>query len=233
MDGYSSAPLIAGARLAGVPALIHESNAVPGRANAFSARLTDQVALAFDAALPHLPGARVVGMPLMPEIAAFDREALRARARRRFGVPDGARLVIVNGGGQGATSLNEAAVNLARHWRNRSDVRFVIKSGREGTDAIQRRLAGAGAGRIATAVDHLDRMDLAYAAADVMVCRAGSATVAGLAHAGVPAVLVPYPHAARDHQTRNARVPLEEGLARTSDRVHDNLVSMASRGYVR
>ncbi|MGI5165961.1 hypothetical protein ACQEU3_16520 [Spirillospora sp. CA-253888] len=120
-------------------------------------------------------------------------------------------------------------MNLARHWRNRNDVRFVIRAGREGTDTIQRRLAGAGAGRIATAVDRLDRTDPAYAAADAMVRRAGSATVAGLAHAGVPADT----SRARAPTGHEPRMTLEEGLARTPSRLRDNLDGMASRGYVR
>jgi UDP-N-acetylglucosamine--N-acetylmuramyl-(pentapeptide) pyrophosphoryl-undecaprenol N-acetylglucosamine transferase len=216
MGGYSSAPLIAGARLAGVPSLIHESNAVPGRANRFSARFTRNVAVAFEASVPHFRGLRdyrVVGMPLMPELAAFDRAALRDRARRRLGVTGDTCLVMVNGGSQGATRLNEAAVELAARWRNRADLRFVVKAGREGSGELNRRLAAAGAHGIATAVDYIDRMDLAYAASDLMVCRAGSATVAELGRVGLPAVLVPYPHAPHDHQTRNARVLADGGAA--------------------
>ena len=216
MGGYSSAPLIAGARLAGVPSLIHESNAVPGRANRFSARLTPNVAVAFEASVPHFGGVRdyrVVGMPLMPGLAAFDRAALRDRARRRFGVNADTCLVMVNGGSQGATRLNEAAVELAARWRNRDDLRIVVKAGQEGSGELNMRLAAAGARRIATAVDHIDRMDLAYAAADLMVCRAGSATVAELGRVGLPAVLVPYPYAPHDHQARNARVLVDRDAA--------------------
>ncbi|MBB5433262.1 UDP-N-acetylglucosamine--N-acetylmuramyl-(pentapeptide) pyrophosphoryl-undecaprenol N-acetylglucosamine transferase [Nocardiopsis composta] len=216
MGGYSSAPLIAAARLAGVPALIHESNAVPGRANRFSARFTRNVALAFAEAAEYFPDAqrcRAVGMPLAPELAAFDRDALRAGARERFGVPDGAALVLVNGGSQGATRINAAAVELAGRWRHRDDVRFLIKAGAEGAEELERRLWACGGTRIARAVGYLDRMDLAYAAADVALGRAGSATVAELARVGLPSVLVPYPHAPLDHQTRNARALADRGAA--------------------
>ncbi|MEV0322350.1 undecaprenyldiphospho-muramoylpentapeptide beta-N-acetylglucosaminyltransferase [Streptomyces sp. NPDC050658] len=214
MGGYPSAPVIVGARMAGLPSLIHESNAVPGRANRFAARLTPNIAVAFDRSKAHLPGgerAVTTGMPIAAPLAALDRGSLRDAARREFGVPDGARVLLFNGGSLGAARLTEAAVGLAERWRHRDDVHVLIKTGPAALDATRRRLAEAGAGGVARAVPYLDRMDLAYAAADLVVCRAGSATVAELAATGVPAVLVPYPHAPGDHQTHNARVLSDAG----------------------
>ncbi|MFF7247959.1 glycosyltransferase [Embleya sp. NPDC008237] len=211
MGGYPSAPAIVGARLAGLPSVVHESNAVPGRANRFAARLTPHVALAFDRTREHLPAgvrAETVGMPLVGALAGLDRAALRPQARARLGVPRGARLVLVNGGSLGATRLTEAAVALAGRWRGRDDVRLLIKTGPAAFEAVRAELAGS---PVAEAVAYLDRMDLAYAAADLVICRAGSATVAELATIGVPAVLVPYPHAPHDHQTHNARVLSDTG----------------------
>ncbi|MGW8379663.1 UDP-N-acetylglucosamine--N-acetylmuramyl-(pentapeptide) pyrophosphoryl-undecaprenol N-acetylglucosamine transferase [Streptomyces sp. ODS28] len=214
MGGYPSAPVVLGARMAGLPSLVHESNAVPGRANRFAARLTPHVALAFDRARAHLPRgerAETVGMPVSGALSAFDREALRPAARRAYGVPPGARLIVVNGGSLGAARLTEAALALAERWRPRTDVRLLIKTGPAALEETRARLAASGCGHIAQAVPYLDRMDLAYAAADLMVCRAGSATVAELAVTGVPALLVPYPHAPGDHQTHNAHVLRDAG----------------------
>ncbi|WP_051965672.1 UDP-N-acetylglucosamine--N-acetylmuramyl-(pentapeptide) pyrophosphoryl-undecaprenol N-acetylglucosamine transferase [Kitasatospora mediocidica] len=211
MGGYPSAPVIVGARLAGLPSVIHESNAVPGRANRFAARLTPHVALAFDRTRAHLPSgttAETVGMPLVGAVATLDRAALRAEARRAYGVPLDARLVLFNGGSLGATRLTEAAVALARRWRHRADVRLLIKTGPAAYQDVRAQLADS---PIAAPVPYLDRMDLAYAAADLVVCRAGSSTVAELCTVGVPAVLVPYPHAPHDHQTHNARVLSDAG----------------------
>ncbi|MEU3828998.1 UDP-N-acetylglucosamine--N-acetylmuramyl-(pentapeptide) pyrophosphoryl-undecaprenol N-acetylglucosamine transferase [Streptomyces sp. NPDC029080] len=208
MGGYPSAPVILGARIAGLPSLIHESNAVPGRANTFAARLTPHVALAFEAGGDHLPASTrpdLVGMPLTGPLATLDREARRADARRALGVPPHARLLLVNGGSLGAARLTEAAVGLAGRWRDRTDVRLLIKTGPAALDAARARLRATGADRVAEAVAYLDRIDQTYAAADLVVCRAGSATVAELATIGLPAVLVPYPHAPGDHQTHNAR----------------------------
>lgn len=214
MGGYPSAPVIVGARMASLPSLIHESNAVPGRANRFAARLTPNIAVAFDRSREHLPGgerAYTTGMPIAAPLAALDRAALRAEARREYGVPEAARMLLFNGGSLGAARLTEAAVGLAARWRHRGDVQLLIKTGPAALDETRRRLTEAGADHIARAVPYLDRMDLAYAAADLVVCRAGSATVAELAATGVPAVLVPYPHAPGDHQTHNARVLSDAG----------------------
>ncbi|GHB50108.1 UDP-N-acetylglucosamine--N-acetylmuramyl-(pentapeptide) pyrophosphoryl-undecaprenol N-acetylglucosamine transferase [Streptomyces xanthochromogenes] len=211
MGGYPSAPVIVGAKMAGLPSLIHESNAVPGRANQFAARLTPNIAVAFDRSRAHLSGgqdALTTGMPIAASLAALDRPALRAEARRALGVPPGARLVLVNGGSLGAARLTAAAVGLAERWRDRRDVHLLIKTGPAQLADTERQLSGLPGAR---AVPYLDRMDLAYAAADLVVCRAGSATVAELAATGVPAVLVPYPHAPGDHQTHNARVLSDAG----------------------
>ncbi|MBC9711407.1 UDP-N-acetylglucosamine--N-acetylmuramyl-(pentapeptide) pyrophosphoryl-undecaprenol N-acetylglucosamine transferase [Streptomyces sp. TRM66268-LWL] len=211
MGGYPSAPVILGAKLAGLPSVIHESNAVPGRANQFAARLTPHLTVAFDRSRAHLAGgerARVVGMPIASSLAGLDRGALRAEARAAMGVRECARLIVFNGGSLGAARLTEAAVGLAELWRARTDVQLLIKTGPAALEDTRRRL---GASPVARAVPYLDRMDHAYAAADLVVCRAGSATVAELAATGVPAVLVPYPHAPGDHQTHNARVLTDAG----------------------
>ncbi|MFE9305898.1 undecaprenyldiphospho-muramoylpentapeptide beta-N-acetylglucosaminyltransferase [Streptomyces sp. NPDC006856] len=216
MGGYPSAPAIVGAKMAGLPSVIHESNAVPGRANQFAARLTEHLTVAFDGSRAHLSGgerARTVGMPIAASLAALDRPALREEARRAFGIPEGARVVLFNGGSLGAARLTAAAVGLAARWRGRDDVHLLIKTGPAALAETRRKLADAGAGPVAQAVPYLDRMDLAYAVADLVVCRAGSATIAELATTGVPAVLVPYPHAPGDHQTHNARVLSDAGAA--------------------
>ncbi|MBK3587498.1 UDP-N-acetylglucosamine--N-acetylmuramyl-(pentapeptide) pyrophosphoryl-undecaprenol N-acetylglucosamine transferase [Streptomyces sp. MBT57] len=252
MGGYPSAPAIVGAKMAGLPSVIHESNAVPGRANQFAARLTEHLTVAFDGSRAHLSGgerARTVGMPIAASLAALDRPALREEARRAFGIPEGARVVLFNGGSLGAARLTAAAVGLAARWRDRGDVHLLIKTGPAALAETRQKLIDTGAGParhphgpghaqgadarvgpVAQAVPYLDRMDLAYAVADVVVCRAGSATIAELATTGVPAVLVPYPHAPGDHQTHNARVLSDAGAAHlvpdaetTADRLADIL----------
>ena len=218
MGGYPSAPVILGARMLRIPALIHESNAIPGRANRFNARLGSAVCLGFEAARGYLPrraraDAELVGMPLYAPLTRAERLRLGESARSHHGLRRSVRLVLVNGGSLGARRLTEAATELAGRWRSRPDVRLLIKTGPQDLERARAVLAENGGCAVAEAHAYLDRMDLAYAAADVAVCRAGSATVAELASCGLPSVLVPYPHAPGDHQTHNARVLTRTGAA--------------------
>ena len=227
MGGYASIPLIVGARMSGVPSLIHESGAVAGRANRVASLLTPNVALAFDdAAAQFRRPTRTVGMPLNPQIAGFDRRAMRSEARAGFDVDQGVTMVLVSGGSQGSARLNAAAVGLATRWRERTDVRIVLKAGRDHTEAVRRELDATGGGAVTSLVSFFERMDHAYAAADVMLSRAGAGTVAELAVVGLPSVLVPYPYAPDDHQAVNAAVLVNAGAAQmvrdaeaTADRI--------------
>jgi UDP-N-acetylglucosamine--N-acetylmuramyl-(pentapeptide) pyrophosphoryl-undecaprenol N-acetylglucosamine transferase len=216
MGAYVGVPLIAAARLCGVPSVIHESGAVPGRANLWAARLTANVATAFaDAAraFSRSTDVRTLGMPLGPDFQAFDRSALRGKARAAHGLDDATLFVLVNGGSQGATSLNRLAVGLAQRWRDRSDVRILLKTGRRDYEQTAAALGASGGASLVELTPFLERMDLAYAAADIAVCRPGAGTVAELAVVGLPAVLIPYPHAPFDHQARNASALVAAGAA--------------------
>ena len=214
MGGYASIPLVAGARMSGVPSLVHESGAIPGRANLLAARFTRNVALAFERAASSFPGpTRVVGMPLSAEIEHFDRAALRSAARAEFGLPDDAEVLLVVGGSQGATTLNRAAVGLASLWRERPGRCILLKTGAGDLAGIQADLDAAGSSHVVRAVSFFERMDHAYAAADLALTRAGAGTVAELGATGLPAVLVPYPYAPHDHQAVNASVLVDVGAA--------------------
>ncbi len=216
MGAYVGVPLIVAARLARLPSLIHESGAVPGRANLWTARLSGNVATAFaEAAATFPPSAdvRTVGMPLGPDLDAFDRTTLRAKARAAHGLDDATLFVLVNGGSQGAASLNRLAVGLAERWRHRSDVRILLKAGRRDHDQTAAALRRCGGAHLVELTSFIERMDHAYAAADVAVCRPGAGTVAELAVVGLPALLVPYPHAPFDHQARNATALVGAGAA--------------------
>lgn len=216
MGAYVSGPVIVAARLLGIPSLIHESGAVPGRANLAAARLTGNVATAFAeavAAFPSSADVRTVGMPLGTALAGFERSVRRKEARKAYELEDTTTLVLVNGGSQGAASLNRLAVGLAERWRDRTDVRILLKTGRRDHEQTERALRASGASHLVEVTRFIERMDLAYAAADVSVCRPGAGTVAELAVVGLPAVLVPYPHAPFDHQARNAAALVEAGAA--------------------
>ncbi|MBA2610168.1 MAG: UDP-N-acetylglucosamine--N-acetylmuramyl-(pentapeptide) pyrophosphoryl-undecaprenol N-acetylglucosamine transferase [Actinobacteria bacterium] len=215
MGGYPSLPTVLAARRRGIPVVIHESGATGGRANKLAARFTPNVALSFGSAAASFPGrqARVVGMPLSADIASFDRDALQAAARAEYAVGDGQRMVLINGGSQGSVTLNALAVGLGERWRDRHDIRVVVKTGRDNFDDVVASLAANGGQAVVTPVVYLDRMTTAYAAADVAVCRAGAGTVAELATCGLPSILVPYPFSLDDDQGHNATVLVDAGAA--------------------
>lgn len=216
MGAYVGVPLVLAARSAGLPSLIHESGAIPGRANLWTARISGHVATAFAEAAGAFPSSvdvRTVGMPLGPELDTFDRSTLRAKARAAHGLDDATLFILVNGASQGAASLNRLAVGLAERWRDRLDVRILLKAGRRDHEQTAAALRAGGGGHLVELTPFIDRMDHAYAAADFAICRAGAATVAELAVVGLPAVLVPYPHAPFDHQARNAAPLVDAGAA--------------------
>jgi UDP-N-acetylglucosamine--N-acetylmuramyl-(pentapeptide) pyrophosphoryl-undecaprenol N-acetylglucosamine transferase len=216
MGGYASVPLVIAARLGRIPALVHESGAIVGRANALAARFTPHVAYAFDETVGRMPDSvkpRVIGMPLAPQFSDFDRAELRQEARRAFNLPEGKAALFVMGGSLGAAHLNDLAVELAGRWKERTDVAIVIKAGRDHADRVEEGLARNGGSSIARCISFFERMDHAYAAADLAITRAGAGTVAELAVTGVPAILVPYPHAIDDHQTLNAGALVRAGAA--------------------
>ena len=216
MGGYASVPLMIAARMKKVPSLVHESGAIVGRANALAARFTRNVGYAFEKTVGKMPSnvsPRVVGMPLGPQFATFDRSALREEARAAFDLPEGKAALFVMGGSLGATHLNDLAVELAGRWKDRDDVAIVIKAGRDHASRVEEQLARNGGDAVGRCISFFERMDHAYAAADLGICRAGAGTVAEVAVTGLPSVLVPYPHAIDDHQTLNAAALVEAGGA--------------------
>jgi UDP-N-acetylglucosamine--N-acetylmuramyl-(pentapeptide) pyrophosphoryl-undecaprenol N-acetylglucosamine transferase len=202
MGGYMSFPGSMMAALLGRPLVIHEQNSVAGLANRVLAGVADRVLCAFPGALK---GATQAGNPVRPEIAAV------AAPQARYAKRSGPLHILVVGGSLGAKALNEMvpkALGLLP-----AAVRPVVthQSGAQHAEAL--KAAYAAAGVHADTPSFIDDMAAAYAEADFAVCRAGATTVAELAAAGVPAILVPFPHAVDDHQTTNARFLADAGAA--------------------
>ena len=202
MGGYMSFPGGMMAALLGLPLVIHEQNSIAGLANRVLARVAERVLCAFPGALK---GATQAGNPVRPEIAAV------AAPEARYAGRSGPLHILVVGGSLGAKALNEIvprALGLLP-----AAVRPVVthQSGTHHAEALQEAYAAAGVQ--ADTPSFIDDMAAAYARADFAVCRAGATTVAELAAAGVPAILVPFPHAVDDHQTTNARFLTDAGAA--------------------
>jgi len=187
--GYVASPAYLAARRLKLPIVIHEQNARPGLANRLGARMTPYVATTFAAtALPH---AHPVGMPLRQEISQLDRTASRGAAMAHFGLDPARRTLLVFGGSLGAQRLNEAFSAVSSDFA-RLGVQVLHLTG-AGKGVVVDTLSEGGDPARYRVVDYTDRMDLAYAAADLAVCRSGAVTVCELAAVGLPAIYVPLP----------------------------------------
>ena len=187
--GYVSVPAYlaarAGLRRSRVPVVIHEANASAGWANRLGARSAQRVLAATPD--PGLGAVEVVGVPVRASITSLDRAALRAEARAAFGFAEDARVLLVFGGSQGAQSINRAVSGAAGALAAKG-ISVLHAHGPKNTLDLPEP-----SGPPYVAVPYLDRMDLAYAAADLAICRSGAMTVAEVSAIGLPAVYVPLP----------------------------------------
>lgn len=218
MGAYVSVPVGLAAARARRPLVIHEQDAVPGLANRLLSRWAHTATLAFEEAASRLPGRTrtvLTGNPVRDGIldVVANRDALADEAFTEFRLEPGRRTLFVFGGSQGALHVNTAALDAIARLRDRADLQVLVLSG----PAHERLVVDALApGDVSVHVrGFLERMELAYAIADLVVSRAGANTCAELSVCGLPAVLVPYPHATGRHQEANARALERAGAART------------------
>jgi UDP-N-acetylglucosamine--N-acetylmuramyl-(pentapeptide) pyrophosphoryl-undecaprenol N-acetylglucosamine transferase len=204
--GYASAPAYVAARREGIPFVVHEANAKPGLANVLGARGAAAVGVAF-AGTP-LRRSEVVGMPLRREIVELDRAATCAEAARHFGLDPDSPVLLVFGGSLGAQRLNEA---FADSWRDVLDTGWQLLH----VTGERSDLADPGAPGYAMR-RYVDRMDLAFALADLIVSRSGAATVSEISALGIPALYVPY-SVGNGEQRLNAASAVTAGAARLLD----------------
>jgi undecaprenyldiphospho-muramoylpentapeptide beta-N-acetylglucosaminyltransferase len=206
VGGYASVPASLAAVVLGVPLVLVNVDAVPGAANRMFGRFARASAVGWDGT--GLPRAVVTGTPVRPDITDFGRgPGEQERARLQLGLPPDRPTVAAFGGSLGARRINQAVSGLIDRWAERADRSIYHIVGRrdwEVGDDVDGREESRGLA--AVQVPYQEHMGRVYAAADVVVCRAGAMTVAELAAAGVPSVLVPLPGAPGDHQTANARV---------------------------
>lgn len=200
--GYAAAPAYVAAWFEKKPIVVHEANAIPGIANKLGAVLTPYVGVTF--ANTPLRNARLVGMPLRAEIATLNPAKHLEEARQYFGL-DERPVVLVTGGSTGAARINDtisasAAEIVAAGWQ-------IVHTVGESRDFVDPRIAGY------HPIPYCDRMDLALSIANVVVARAGSATVSELTGLGIPTVFVPYP-VGNGEQALNAADVIAAGGAR-------------------
>ncbi len=210
LGGYGSFPATWAARRAGIPYVVVSYDRRPGLVSRLLAKRAAVCAVAFEgSALPH---AEVTGAPVRSELLALDRSAARDNARDELALPRDRFVVAVVCGSLGAAAVNDVVSAAVERLADRSDLavfhavgdRFLTSAApvRDGTSGILYRVIG-----------YEQRMPQLYAAADLMVTRAGAGTIAELAAVGAPAIVVPWPGAAENHQLDNAKVLSDRGAA--------------------
>jgi UDP-N-acetylglucosamine--N-acetylmuramyl-(pentapeptide) pyrophosphoryl-undecaprenol N-acetylglucosamine transferase len=202
LGGYAAAPGGIAARLMKIPLVVHEQNRIPGKTNRLLAKKATRVLSGFDGVFP---GAEWVGNPVRESIAKI------ALPEQRYELRSGALKLLVLGGSQGAQSLNAALPEVLRRRGTKLPVEVRHQCGEAHFDKARNSYLAAGID--AEVVPFEKDMAGAYAWADLVICRSGALTLAELAAAGAPSILVPFPHAVDDHQTRNAEAMVAAGGA--------------------
>jgi len=210
VGGYSSAPVVLAAWLLGVKTVIHEQNRIPGIANRVLSLFADRVCVSFpDSGQKGFPASvrksgriRVTGNPVRREILHMEGKSLS---------PDNTFTVLITGGSQGAHRLNTVMTEAVSHLKQQQRFRLIHQTGTQ--DEITVRQTYTDAGISSEVRPFFTDMPIRYRDADLIICRAGASTVSEIAAMGKPAIFIPFPYAADDHQTMNARSLVQAGAA--------------------
>ncbi|MGL5391220.1 MAG: undecaprenyldiphospho-muramoylpentapeptide beta-N-acetylglucosaminyltransferase, partial [Shewanella sp.] len=204
MGGFASGPGGVAAKLAGIPLVLHEQNAIPGMTNKLLSRIATRVLCAFTNTFTTVP-ATVVGNPIRRELIALGA-APKAQA-------DDALKVLVVGGSLGAKVFNDLMPLVVAALSQQQSITVWHQVGKDNLASVKAAYQQQGQEGGVNIAEFIDDMEAAYRWADVVLCRSGALTVSELAAVGLPSILVPYPHAVDDHQTRNGQVLVDAGAA--------------------
>lgn len=211
VGGFASGPILRAAAHQGIPTLIQEQNSYAGVTNRLLSRNADRICVAYEKMEQYFPAEKIAltGNPVRKDLVSS--QADKSAAAVHFGLDPGKPTVFVFGGSLGALSINEAMEANAGLLAEHPEIQVLWQVGK----LYQERF---GAGQTAALPNvqvrpFIDRMDLAYSLADLVVCRAGALTIAELQLLGKPAILIPSPNVAEDHQTKNARALVEKDAA--------------------
>lgn len=208
--GYVTGPVVLLAAMSGRAILLQEQNSRPGRTTLWLSRFARRVHVAYEDALPFFPRTghvRVSGNPLRRGLARRDRKA----AAVVFGLDPARRTLVIVGGSLGSHAINLALMNVMEALLEKTPVQVLWQTGKADAEVVLRKMADHGKRVVVT--PFIDAMTDAYSCADLLLCRAGAMTIAELTLMGLPAVLVPYPHAADHHQEHNAMSLVRRGAA--------------------
>jgi UDP-N-acetylglucosamine--N-acetylmuramyl-(pentapeptide) pyrophosphoryl-undecaprenol N-acetylglucosamine transferase len=250
VGGYASGPTLRMANRAGIPTLIQEQNSYPGVTNRLLAAKASRICVAYPGLEKYFQKEKLVltGNPIRKDLT--DLEGKTVEGRRFFGLREDARTILVIGGSLGAGTINKAIRSWIEKGPMPDHLQLIWQTGKNYYDELKNSINWNDC-RLPTAdcrlLPFIDRMDLAYASADVIVSRAGALAISELCVAGKPVILVPSPNVAEDHQTRNAEaltlshaalmvkdVHAEESLGRSiTDLLSDHSLQAAMRANIR
>ena len=203
VGGYASAPTLNAAYAMGIPCLIQEQNSYAGVTNKSLAKKAKKVCVAYSGMERFFPADKIVmtGNPVRQNL--LENVLTKEEARKRFDMDPDKRTVLIIGGSLGARTMNESVLAHLEEIRQ-SDVQFIWQTGKYYSQQIAEELSKSEAVPNLKVMDFISSMDYAYAAADIVVSRAGASSISELCLLGKPCILVPSPNVAEDHQTKNA-----------------------------
>jgi len=229
VGGYASGPVLLSASLKGIPTLIQEQNSYAGLTNKVLARWASRICVAYPGMEAFFPGEKIqlTGNPVRTDI--LSAAGKRAEGLARFGLQPERRTLLIIGGSQGARTINES-IEKDLGQLVQGGYQVIWQTGTSFLERAKKAVAAQGVSGV-QAFDFIYDMDMAYAAADVVVSRAGALSVSELCLVGKPAILVPFPAASEDHQTKNAMslVSRQAALLVTDAEARQNLVPAALR----
>jgi UDP-N-acetylglucosamine--N-acetylmuramyl-(pentapeptide) pyrophosphoryl-undecaprenol N-acetylglucosamine transferase len=211
VGGYASGPLLAAAQRMGVPTLIQEQNSFPGKTNIYLAKRVDRICVAYAGMEKYFPKEKLLltGNPVRQDVVRLAGK--RPRGMEQFGLEEGRPILFITGGSLGARGVNKGVEAALPLWQ-KAGLQVIWQTGTPYFKQAAEAVAKLGYSECKVH-EFVTRMDHAYAVADLVVARAGAISVSELSLVGKPAILVPLPTAAEDHQTHNARALTDRGAA--------------------
>ena len=202
VGGYASGPILQVASMMKIPTLIQEQNSYPGITNKILAKRVNRICVAYDGMERFFPSNKIIftGNPVRRDL--YDIQINREEAKASFGIDNDHKTVLIFGGSLGARRINESVEGAFDMIKRHSEITYIWQVGKMYFDEYSCGVVAALPN--ITVLPFIERMDYAYAAADAVVCRAGALTISEIALINKPAVLIPSPHVAEDHQTKNA-----------------------------
>jgi UDP-N-acetylglucosamine--N-acetylmuramyl-(pentapeptide) pyrophosphoryl-undecaprenol N-acetylglucosamine transferase len=210
VGGYASGPLLRMASFAGIPTLIQEQNSYPGITNKLLAPKAQRICVAYQNMNTFFPEEKILltGNPVRKNVWQIENK--KDKALQHFNLATGRKTILVIGGSLGARTINESIAQILSEISSSTDLQLIWQSGKAYAERAQEQTKGLS--NIYTS-PFIKEMDLAYAAADIIISRAGAMSISELCLIGKPCILVPSPHVAEDHQTKNAMALVNSNAA--------------------